>query len=341
MTPALVGVVTTIQPPTASVRALAARLSEAGAETLVVGDEKGPFGYDVPGTRLLTLAQQRELPFELARLLPTRHYARKNLGYLEAIARGAACIYETDDDNHPLAHWRPRTLRAPASRVEVAGWYNAYAPFTGELIWPRGLPLDRIRARAGALTAPSETESPIQQGLADGAPDVDAIWRLVLDRDVRFAPGPSLELRPGTWCPFNSQSTWWWPAAYRLLYLPSHCSFRMTDIWRSFVAQRCLWELGHGVVFHAAEVEQLRNEHDLVRDFEQEVPGYCGNARIADLLAKLPLDAGPERVGDNLLRCWEALVEAGFVAETELALVRAWGADLDRLLGTPGRRADR
>jgi hypothetical protein len=40
-----------------------------------------------------------------------------------------------------------------------------------------------------------------------------------------------------------------------LLYLPSHCCFRMTDIWRSFIAQRCLWELGHWVVCQAPELE--------------------------------------------------------------------------------------
>jgi len=32
-----------------------------------------------------------------------------------------------------------------------------------------------------------------------------------------------------------------------LMYLPIKASFRMTDIYRSFVAQRCLWELGEGV----------------------------------------------------------------------------------------------
>jgi hypothetical protein len=108
--------------------------------------------------------------------------------------------------------------------------------------------------------------------LADHSPDVDAVWRLVLDRPFCFDKGESLYLAPGTWCPFNSQSTWWWPEAYPLLYLPSFCTFRMTDIWRSFVAQRCLWAVGQGVAFHASEVAQARNQHNLMRDFEDEVP---------------------------------------------------------------------
>ena len=32
----------------------------------------------------------------------------------------------------------------------------------------------------------SSVISPIQQGLADGSPDVDAIWRLVLAKPFRF-----------------------------------------------------------------------------------------------------------------------------------------------------------
>ncbi len=83
----------------------------------------------------------------------------------------------------------------------------------------------------------------IQQGLANGSPDVDAVWRLILDRNFAFSDGAPVVLEAGNWSPFNTQSTWWWPIAYPLLYLPSYCSFRTCDIWKSFIAQRCLWEL--------------------------------------------------------------------------------------------------
>jgi hypothetical protein len=328
----LVAVLTTIQAPTPSVRKLASRLVAIGAETLVVGDKKGPFEYAVPGTRLLTLDAQLRSPFALARALPVGHYARKNVGYLQAIADGATCVYETDDDNHPDATWAPRSRRTAAAPLQSPGWVNAYACFSrdGDVIWPRGLPLDAVRTGSVPMPGPARTmDAPIQQGLADGSPDVDAVWRLVLDRDVRFERRPSVVLQPGTWCPFNSQTTWWWEPAFPLLYLPSHCSFRMTDIWRSFVAQRCLWAaLDVGIVFHAPEVEQVRNEHDLMRDFEQEIPGYRGNRRIAQLLERLPLEPGPERVGANLLRCYEALVTEGYVLPQELDLVGRWNADL-------------
>lgn len=59
-----------------------------------------------------------------------------------------------------------------------------------------------------------EVKCPIQQGLADGNPDVDAIHRLVLQLSVAFRTGRQIGLGAGAWCPFNSQSTAWFPEAY-------------------------------------------------------------------------------------------------------------------------------
>jgi hypothetical protein len=323
----LFAVITTIQPPTAAVESLAERLEAIDATLVVAGDQKGPAAYDLGRTRFLSLRDQLASDFELARLGPVGHYTRKNIGYLEVIRRGADCIYETDDDNAPLADWAPREEWVDAHRIDARGWANVYRCFTTERIWPRGLPLDEVLATSAQPKIASSMErvrAPLQQGLANGSPDVDAVWRLVLDRPFDFDDGPSVVLASGSWCPFNSQSTWWWPDAYALMYLPSFCSFRMTDIWRSFVAQRCLWELGLGVVFHSAEVVQDRNQHDLMRDFSDEIPGYLGNRRLVEVLESLPLKPGEGYVAENLARCYRGLVAAEIFPEAELALVDAW-----------------
>lgn len=329
-----VAVITTIQEPTDAVRRLVERLASLGAELVVAGDKKGPARFDLPNTVFLDLAAQLASPFELARLLPVGHYTRKNVAYLEAIRRGARCLYETDDDNAPLPNWSLRNETVPASAIADRGWVNVYRCFCEDRIWPRGLPLDALAASfRAAPNVDAETRTvraPIQQGLANGSPDVDAVWRLVLDRPFDFREGPAVLLAPGAWCPFNSQSTWWWPDAFPLLYLPSHCTFRMTDIWRSLIAQRCLWELGLGVVFHAPEVVQDRNEHDLMRDFNDEVPGYQRNRELAQILEGLSLMSGVDQVGANLQRCYEALVAQRFFAREELMLLSAWRAGLEQ-----------
>ena len=309
----------------------------------MIGDKKGPVTFEQAGAEFLPLAKQTELPFRLAAALPTGHYARKNLGYLLAIRKGAECIYETDDDNAPNAHWKPRAVTTRAQAAAPRVWMNVYRAFTKENIWPRGLPLNEVNNPLANAHDPATPEAdfycPIQQGLADVAPDVDAVWRLILDRPFHFRRGASVWLPPGTWCPFNSQTTWWWPEVYPLLYLPSYCSFRMTDIWRSFVAQRCLWELGHGLVFHAAEADQDRNAHNLMRDFTDEIPGYTQNAAIVARLTDLSLASGRDSVADNLVKCYEALTAAGFFPATELPLVRGWVEDVRAVTAKPLARA--
>ena len=155
----LMGVLTSIQSPTACVRRLAEVLDRAGAGLLVIGDRKGPAAFDLPPAELLTLDEQRRLPFRLAAQLPTDHYVRKNLGYLLAISRNARCIYETDDDNLPAESWRPRELQTLAQPVAARPWLNVYRLFTEQLIWPRLPPGTDSGSRHGGPRSP-DTGSP-------------------------------------------------------------------------------------------------------------------------------------------------------------------------------------
>ena len=326
-------VITTIQKPTSSVIKLAEIQGETEVKLIIIGDKKGPETYAVNGSEFYSLRRQLDLPFVLAEQLPIGHYSRKNIGYLVAIAEGARCIYETDDDNAPLQSWKYRKKQVTVREVQQADWVNIFQAYSDQLIWPRGFPLDQIKnSQTDKLVfsrEPISIDAPVQQGLAEGAPDVDAIWRLTIDREVLFHGRDSYLLPANAWCPFNSQSTWWWPEAYPLLYLPSSCSFRMTDIWRGFIAQRCLWSMGYGVVYHPPEVYQERNEHNLMKDFQDEVPGFLRNNELVQLLTDLTLSDGKESVGANLFLCYEKLTEEGFFQKNELSLVRAWLNDLD------------
>jgi hypothetical protein len=328
----IVGVITTIQEPTACVEKLTKAMQQVGGSLIAVGDRKGPAKFVQQVSKFYSIEQQIALPLSLAKLLPEKHYTRKNLGYLLAMQEKPTCIYETDDDNAPTELWKARELETEALPVSIEGWCNVYRLYSSELIWPRGLPLDKVSDPAtwniDRAARKEFVKAPIQQGLADFAPDVDAVWRLLLNKDVYFEPGENILLKPGTWCPFNSQNTWWWPEAYALMYLPSFCSFRMTDIWRSFVAQRCLWELGYGLVFHPADVRQDRNLHNLMRDFADEVPGYLNNEGIVKCLEGLSLKSGAGSVGDNLVHCYEELAKKNFIPEKEIPLVKAWVDDL-------------
>lgn len=325
-------VVTSINPPSAALRELASGSLEHGWDFFVAGDSKSPPGFHIEGCRFLSLEDQRGSGYSLGLKCPERSYTRKNIGYLEAMRAGAEVIVETDDDNHPREEfWRARAVRAECRPVARDGWVNAYRYFSGNFIYPRGLPLNHARDEVPLAGALGSYKCPIQQGLADSDPDVDAVYRMLFPLPFHFemAHDPVL-LAGGAWCPFNSQNTTFFREAFPLLYLPAHCSFRMTDIWRSFVAQRILSEQASGVMFHVPTVWQERNDHDLHRDFLDETPGYSHNAEMRRELTGLSFSADAS-VRTMLECCYQALIRRGWVGKEEEPLLQAWFQDLESI----------
>lgn len=327
-------VITSIAEPTAALRALAAAAQDHDFDFILIGDEASPARFELDGCDYHSLERQLQLPLEFARACPPRHYARKNIGYLLAMQGGAPMILETDDDTVAYDRfWQARERSHTVKRIGEHGWVNIYRYFSSASIWPRGLPLDEAATPVPAYASlpVEEIACPIQQGLVDDDPDVDAIYRMLLELPFRFDPGPSIALTNGTWCPFNSQNTAWWPEAFPLMYLPAYCSFRMTDIWRSFVAQRLAWVNNWGVLFHEPTVSQARNAHDLMDDFRAEMPGYLDNRAICAALERLDLRPGPEHIGDNMRLAYRLLVERGWLDEKELDLLDAWLNDVENI----------
>lgn len=327
-------IVTSIAAPNSVLQALAQGSIKRGLDFIVIGDEASPASFSLEGCRFYGLSEQRALPFRFTAKCPTRHYARKNIGYLVALSEGAHLIVETDDDNIPTADfWKERNRRQSVQVISDAGWVNVYRYFTDANIWPRGLPLDKIQAAIPPYESftREEVDCPVQQGLADENPDVDAIYRLALPLPQSFRKDRRVALTSGTWSPFNSQNTTWWREAFPLLYLPAYCSFRMTDIWRSFVAQRICWANDWGILFHEPTVHQERNDHNLMRDFKDEVPGYLNNSRIAEALNDLSLQKGSDKLCDNLRLCYQELVRMELVGKEELDLLEAWVSDIEAI----------
>jgi hypothetical protein len=325
-------IITTINSPTNAVLSLAEGANNKDVAFIIVGDTKTPNDFHVKNTSYLSIAKQ-ELKFpDISSVLPKAHYTRKNIGYLEAISNGANLIQETDDDNFPYDEfWIKPDSEIIGEEFACKPWANVYSLFSEKRIWPRGLPLEYVHLSKPTLTQFGSVSSKglIIQGLADENPDVDAIYRLTCDLPISFNKRPPIIVQSGSWCPFNSQNTIFRKEAFPLLYLPSMCSFRMTDIWRSFVAQRCLWELGEGLVFTSASVWQERNEHNLFKDFTQEVDGYLLNDRIRQTLDDIVLNS--KDLSSNLRTCYETLVRSELLPKEELQIVYKWCESLDYL----------
>jgi hypothetical protein len=321
-------VVTTINPPTRSLRELASRSDQW--PVIIIGDNKTPTDWALKGATFISIDEQRERPFALRPLLPENHYSRKNLGYLEALSLGATTIAETDDDNF-VSTWPPQDLEPNVEGVEISqqGWVNVYDYFTDERIWARGFPLQEIRRPIEPSGTPSVVRRAlIHQYLAEGDPDVDAIYRMTVGKTDHIFRDRIVILAPGSLTPFNSQSTVWYEGSLPFLYLPSFVNFRMTDIWRSYIAQVCLWASDERIAYRSKGVYQERNEHNLFHDFLDELVGYQRNKEIMDALVKLRLSSEPSEACANLLSCYVELSRLGVLPNQELTLVQAWITDL-------------
>lgn len=296
-------------------------------EFIIVGDKKSPENFNLEGATFLSIDTQENLGFGIENLLPKNHYSRKNLGYLEAIRRGSEIIIDTDDDNIPKENfWDIPSNNEKLPNLINIGWVNVYKYFTDKKIWPRGFPLNKVSNIPPSLKnfKNEKVRVPIRQGLADGNPDVDAIYRMLGDLPVEFEKHENIALGKGSICPFNSQNTQFFPEAYPLLYLPSYCSFRMTDIWRSFIAQVIAWKFGWSIGYFKPTVIQERNDHDLMKDFEDEIQGYLNNEKILETLISVNLDSNLAKIFDNLFLLYEELVRKKLIDHKELGLLSKW-----------------
>lgn len=325
-------VVTSIHGPNQAMKSLAAGCIERNWGFFVAGDSKSPDGFSLDGASFLSLQDQKRSGFRLGDTCPTGSYTRKNLGYLEAIRSGVSVIVETDDDNHPRdSFWTERNEHHECCQLNEPRWHNVYQHFTEDFIYPRGLPLTEARSPRCSPNPPGFVDCPIQQGLADLDPDVDAIFRILFSLPFSFqTQADPIAVRNGAWCPFNSQNTTFFKSAFPLLYLPASCSFRMTDIWRSFVALRVLEETNRAVLFHGPTVWQERNEHDLQRDFEGEVSGYLNNDRIRSELRELRFPPGAS-TRSMMELCYQRMIRCGWLLSHEEDLLRNWWDDLEDL----------
>jgi STELLO glycosyltransferases len=351
-------VITTVFGPTN----LALQLSRVdGWCTVIIGDQKSPpkedwlrsfqeMGGKPSSVHYLAAADQVALPFASAKALPWNHFGRKNVGYLYAIAKGAQVIYDTDDDNElhepgpenrlSSATATLMSVRAsPCLRLKIPApdVYNPYPGFENvestqvATTWPRGFPLDRIKDIAThnvSLTQASCSTTAILQSLADNDPDVDAIYRMTRHLPLNFRATPRLvNLPPGTMSPFNAQATLYHRDAFWGLLLPVTVHGRVSDILRSFLVQRLLWDAGRTLTFSHPFVKQVRNAHKYLADFVAEEPLYTKAGELIRYLIDWRAPSGPFHV--KMLALTTKMFELGVVEQDDVRLVRTWIADLD------------
>lgn len=347
-------VVTSIFQPSPATRMLG-KMTRQGWCFVVVADKNGPAEYDdVEGVVYLTVEKQKALHFQIVDRIPWRHFGRKNIGYLYAIAHGAKVIYDTDDDNRlkeehipisgvgtggTLPEAAPVNVSRPTGDFADKGHhlFNPYPSFRSTCghIWPRGLPLDFVRGRGvenWTIQASQLSRPPaVQQYLADEDPDVDAVFRLTRDLPCFFNGLPEdmpdmLVVPPNIFTPYNAQATVHLYEAFWGLLLPVTVHGRVSDIWRAYLTQKLLWDIGQVLTFTSPHVVHDRVAHDYLKDFQSEQDLYLKSTAMVAFLARWKSDA-PTLV-ERLEQLWAAFYSRGFVELDDLLLAQAWIRDL-------------
>lgn len=330
-------VMTTIHSPTSTVKALS---NLHGWQVLVVGDRKTPQSWRLPNVIFLDIKSQKSLGFKVLHHLPYDSYTRKTIGYLYAIKRGAKYIYEVDDDNFPEEGLNGFHVSSETTSHLVLSTNNLtsnpYIHFGQMSLWPRGYPLDRIGLSPDRTYELCETRSPaIQQGVVNGDPDVDALTRMTRKHKsgkllLQFdKTAPPYMLPPGTYAPFNSQNTFFQRGAFWAMVLPTGVPDRVSDIFRSYWAQRLMWLIGESLAFAPPNAVQERSGHSDLKDAEDESEMYHG---IGQYIKKLN-EWQCEEISfyECVKELSQELVNAGFWKSQDVDVIDAWISDLSSI----------
>jgi hypothetical protein len=326
-------VITSINKPKLVIKKYYSMCDKLGIKFIIIGDKKTP---PYPKKyNFYNIKFQKKFNFVLNKSLPLNSYSRKNIGYLIAMKNSSKIITETDDDNYPKnSFFDNLELEKNISLLSGPKWINIFKIFNkknNEIIWPRGFPLDEITQSNKVKSKKLLITSPIQQRMCDGNPDVDAIFRLTKNDKFYTFKKNNYALDNKSICPFNSQNTVWHEECFPLMYLPSYCTMRATDIWRGFVALRVLKNYNWNLSFLKSTVIQKRNVHDLLDDFNLEYPVYKNAKIFNDTLGQIKLSNKRDDMLINIFKCYKELIKDKIIDKKELDLVNKWLLDISRI----------
>ena len=294
-------------------------------------------------------AKPEDMQHPFVNSLPKSEISRKNIGYLYAIQRGAQVVWDFDDHSL-MKFWMPGAAPDSCLLIDTAikdtiidaaqldgSLYSTYNPYpslinpsTG-LLWPRGLPLSHIKKlqqyRTSLTTVKVDAKSiAVLQSLSDLNPDLDAVCRFTGPSPVNFkrtAETKPTILPKGTMSPYNSQATLHFRAGLWALLLPTTVHGRVSDIWRSYIAQRLFWDVGlHTGFMPRPIVSREPDVANVMNDFVAENALYSRTEGLLEFLRCWKSDAST--IVERMEQLWVALHNEGFIEKHDVQIVQLW-----------------
>lgn len=304
---------------------------------LVVGDLKtnhdavSEVCHEVGGL-YLTPADQEKLGFTHSAAIGWNCIERKNIGYLFALKNGYDLVGSLDDDNFPTDGWF-EGIKVGDSEEDVyktdTGWLNA-ADWADAPYKLRGFPISMFHTTPSIEVNRAKVRVGVQSGLVLGDPDTDAISRIVNKPNVTNYSRMNFCLSKGTMCPYNTQNTILVKELVPANMMWAGCG-RYDDIFASYVGQIIAWRYGYSVRYGDPLAKQERNQHDLVKDLEEELLGMRVQSRFLEAIANISL-VGPSPVHDLRHLVHTLVGEVPSLPRSLRHMVDTWFFDISRIL---------
>jgi hypothetical protein len=268
-------ITTTINQPTEAIEKFD---SMADWELVVSGDLKTPSNYALKNGKYISPSEQELFDKTLSNLIGWNCIQRRNFATLFALKElKADIIAAIDDDNIPLPGWGEHLMLGKHNVSTFETEQVVFEPLNvtnHPELWHRGYPVQLLHSRSSKYIGKHTYEFDIQADLWNGDPDVDAICRIAMSPNVTFDVCNHYT-STAKFSPFNSQNTFLTRrVAKHFMVLPD--VQRMDDIWAAYYVE----SLGFKPVYAPASVVQIRNEHNLVKDLENEMIGYKNTIKL-------------------------------------------------------------
>ncbi|CAC5393074.1 unnamed protein product [Mytilus coruscus] len=273
--------------------------------------------------KYLSILEQSILYPLLSDVIPFKHFARKNIGYMYAIHHKAKFIWDFDDDNIGIVDTKHLGDTLTICQNKQSNLMNPYPYFGVNDTWPRGFPLQLIKDEKTLPThcyiedRSNTIQVGVIQSLVNNQPDVDAIYRLTRNVPFNFSTKNSGRiLCTNKYAPFNAQATLWISPAFLYIGLPNSVNGSVSDIWRSYIAQYFLHKKNVSVAFTKPYVTRERNSHNVMEDFNEETVLYDKSYQLVQFLLNTR--------SYDLTELYENLYKRNFIEISDLQFIKAW-----------------
>lgn len=303
-------VTTTINPPTESTLAWVNRPKYT---LIIVGDKKTPHKeyedlvkkqkHRFNNFVYISPEEQESLSKDLSDAIGWGCIQRRNMGFVYALKAGFEVIGTFDDDNIIYDSWdgsnaveRSILCARRGDAVEASLYENnrkkAFDPFSvfSASYHHRGYPLEYVKDKNDIFLVKKSIpiKALVDAPIPHGDPDIDAITRITQSPWLdRYQGGNFTSTQI---VPFNSQCTFLHRKLIPYYFMLTGVG-RHDDILGAYLLQKRWKENDLGgivdpeipfIVFSNTIARQDRNPHDLTKDLQNEIFGYCNSGKYIE-----------------------------------------------------------